>query len=111
MGGILELVLGVDPALDPDVSPATRCRELERFGDGHLRRRRNQPSHPEARSERPKHRDAEAQGKDTRCRQEEGSHGPDDIGWSRCRTFGGQLHRGSTAGMKGPEGTYSRRGR
>ena len=116
MVGVLELILGVDAALDPDVPPFARGGQLQRLRDADAGRRREQAAHAVARPERSQHHAAQDEGKHTRGGEEEGSHGPDDIRWA---VRGGPCPEGARGcvvsrqppGMEGPEGTYSRRGR
>ena len=97
MMGVHEVIFGVDPAVDADVSPATRRGELERLRDAHPGRCGQQSADPVARSERPQDGSTDDQGEHACGSEEKGTHGPDDI-------------RGNGAGTKGPEGTYPRRG-
>ena len=114
MVSVLELLVGVDAPVDPDVPAATRRGDLERLGDGHLRGRGQQSSDAVPRSERPEDGSAEDEGEHTRGSEEKGTHGPDHIrgGVSGSNRAGLEPRRARTApGMKGPEGTYPRRGR
>src|SRR5580765_380007 len=110
---VLELVLGVDPAVDPDVARATIGGDRQCFGQVDRGRRREQSADPIARSERLEDRDATDDGEDTRGDEEEGSHGGDHSGPSVGAREGrrGVAGGGRATGSKRPEGTYSRRGR
>src|SRR4029078_10828765 len=79
MVSVLELLVGVDAAVDPDVPAATRRGDLERLGDGHLRGRGQQSSDAVTRAERPEGRSTEDEGEHTRGSEEKGTHGPDHI--------------------------------
>src|SRR6185437_680252 len=95
MVSVLELLVGVDAAVDPDVPAATRRGDLERLGDGHLRGRGQQSSDAVPRSERPEDGSAEDEGEHTRGSEEKGTHGPDHIRAApRARTAPGPNRAG-----------------
>ena len=96
--GVLELVLGVDPAGDPDVRAPAGRGDLVRLGDRHRGRRREQPADPEGSAEGAQDEAAGDEGDETRGADQEGSHGPDD----RMRTGGrrGGQARGATSAIR-----------
>jgi hypothetical protein len=75
---VLELLLGVDPALDADIPGSPGPSDLERIRHGHPGRRRQQSPHPIARTVRPKDGGRGDQGDRARGREKEGDHRRDD---------------------------------
>jgi hypothetical protein len=94
VGVVLELVVRVDSAADPDVT-GRAGGEGDRLRDRDVRRRREQASDAKARTKRPENGDPCTEQDETQQEREKGSHGAD--------------HRAPDT--KGPEGTYPTRGR
>jgi hypothetical protein len=80
MVNILELVLGVDPAVDPDIAGVTTCGDRERLRQIDRRRTGEQSADSIPRPERLEDGDATDDGEDAQGDEEEGSHGGDHSG-------------------------------
>ena len=75
MLGVLEFVVGIDPAVDPDVAGRTSLGDREGFRHTDPRCRRQRPPNAIARPERSEHDDAGGHGDQTRNDEDEGGHG------------------------------------
>ena len=93
VGVVLEFVVGIDPAGDPDVGRSALGRNGVCLGDRDLRRGGEQPPDPVRGPERAQDQAAGDERAEARGGDQEGSHGPDD-----SRRFGGRLRPRSAAG-------------
>ena len=100
MVGILELVVGIDPARDPDVGSAPGGSDRVGLCHGDHGRGREQAPDPVRRPERAQDETAGDESDEARSAEEKGTHGPDDsrtsgpalpaiIGPYRCPARGG----------------------
>ena len=80
MIGVLELLLGVDPAVDSDVGRLAAPRQLERLGDSDRRRCRQQATDPIAGPERAKRHRRRSEGDQARGDEDEGESPADHTG-------------------------------
>ena len=92
---VFEFGRRIEPPGDPHVRRVSAARERSGLGDADLGCRGEEPPDPVPGSERSEHEHADRKRGETDADQGRGSHGGDD----------------TAPGRKGPEGTYSTRGR